>query len=158
MTHSDPVYSALTAARESMMDSVREGPTIQAYRTVSSYMKEASLEVRTTSSTGGQKGVKPEAHSLVPVEALAEVARVYNAGAQKYSAHNWRKGYEWSKSYDAAQRHMQAFWGGEDFDPETGTKHLGNAIFHLMGLIVFMDEHPEFDDRYKPEAPDDSTE
>lgn len=109
-------------------------------------------EVRTVSSTGGEKGVKPERHDLIPVEALAEVARVYGHGAAKYSAHNWRKGYEWSKSYAAAQRHLQAFWSGEDFDPELGTKHLGNAIFHLMGLIVFMDEHPEFDDRYKPEG------
>jgi len=112
-------------------------------------------EVRTVSSTGGEKGVKPEAHHLVPVEAIAEVARVYGAGAAKYSAHNWRRGYEWSKSYAAAQRHLQAFWGGEDRDPELGTLHLGNAIFHLMGLIVFMQEHPEFDDRYKPEVTDE---
>jgi hypothetical protein len=108
-------------------------------------------EVRTVSSTGGEKGVKPERHDLVPVEALAEVARVYGAGAEKYSAHNWRRGYEWSKSYAAAQRHLQAFWSGEDRDPEMGTLHLGNAIFHLMALIVFVDEQRQFDDRYRPE-------
>lgn len=106
-------------------------------------------EIRTVSSTGGEKGVKPERHDLVPTEALAEVARVYGHGAAKYAAHNWRRGYEWSKSYAAAQRHLQAFWSGEDRDPELGTLHLGNAIFHLMALIVFIEDHPEFDDRYK---------
>lgn len=110
-------------------------------------------EVRTVSSTGGEKGVKPEQHHLIPVEALAEVARVYGVGAAKYAEHNWRLGYEYSKSYSAAQRHLQAFWGGEDRDPEMGTLHLGNAIFHLMALIVFLQEHPEFDDRYKPSPP-----
>lgn len=109
-------------------------------------------EIRTTSATGGQKGVKPEAHHLVPVEALAEVARIYGLGAEKYAAHNWRKGYEWSKSYASLQRHAQAFWGGEDLDPEFGTKHLGHVIFHAMSLMVFMDEQRDFDDRYKPEG------
>ncbi len=34
-------------------------------------------EVRTVSSTGGEKGVKPEQHHLIPVEALAEVGHVH---------------------------------------------------------------------------------
>jgi hypothetical protein len=50
-------------------------------------------EVRTTSATGGEKGVKPEAWALLPSEALEEIARVYAFGAEKYAAHNWRKGY-----------------------------------------------------------------
>jgi len=81
-------------------------------------------EVRTTSSTGGEKGMKDERHSLIPTEALAAVARHYGIGARKYADHNWRRGYEWSKSYDALQRHAQAFWGGEDIDEETGSPHM----------------------------------
>lgn len=127
------------------------------FRDSITFSAEKTGEVRETSETGGQKGAKPETHSLVPVEALAEVARVYGLGAKKYAAHNWRKGYRWSLSYDAAQRHIQAFWGGEDFDPEFGkTRHLAHAIFHLMGLLVFSiyPKYSKFDDRYKEDQDD----
>lgn len=107
----------------------------------------AQGEVRTTSASGGQKGVKPERYDLVPVEALDELARVYGFGAQKYDDHNWRKGYEWGKSYAAAQRHLTAFWSGEDHDPESGLSHLAHAMFHMASLIVFVDLCPDYDDR-----------
>ncbi len=105
-------------------------------------------EVRTTSSTGGEKGMKPERYDLIPVEALASVARLYGEGAKKYSEHNWRKGYEWSKSYAALHRHLAEFWKGVDIDPETGEPHLAAVVFHAFTLLTFMSEHPNFDDRY----------
>lgn len=105
-------------------------------------------ETRTTSSAGGEKGVKPERMSLIPVEALEIMGRLYGFGAEKYAAHNWRKGYEWSKSYDALQRHAGAFWRGEDLDEETGLPHLAGVVFHAFALMIYMEEHPEFDDRY----------
>lgn len=109
----------------------------------------ANGEVRSVSRTGGEKGVKPERYDLLPVEALDVMARLYGFGAQKYAAHNWRKGYDWSKSYAALMRHATRFWAGEDFDEETGLPHLAGAAFHCFTLIVFMEEHPEFDDRYR---------
>ena len=111
-------------------------------------------EVRSVSSSGAEKGVKPERHDLLPVEALGKVARHYGVGAEKYSAHNWRKGYEWSKSYSALQRHATAFWGGEDIDAETGSPHMAAVVFHALALLTFMDEQQKFDDRYRPEKPD----
>jgi hypothetical protein len=107
-------------------------------------------EVRSVSSTGGEKGTKLERFDLIPTEALAKVARHYGVGAQKYSEHNWRKGYEWSKSFAALQRHANQFWGGEDFDDETGSPHMAAVVFHALALLTFMDEHPDFDDRFKP--------
>jgi hypothetical protein len=104
-------------------------------------------ETRVTSSTGGQKGQKDVQVSLLPVEALAETARVYAMGAAKYERENWRKGYEYHLSYDALQRHLMAFWGGEDHDPESGLLHLAHAAFHVNTLIVNLSSHPEFDDR-----------
>ena len=109
----------------------------------------AAGEVRTTSSTGGMKGVKPERYSLIPVEALDIMARLYGFGAEKYEAHNWRNGYEWSKSFDSLFRHATSALKGEDIDPETGLPHLAGAAFHCFTLMVFMSEHPEFDDRWK---------
>lgn len=108
-----------------------------------------SEEVRTTSSTGGQKGVKASRYDLIPIPALDLLARLYGRGAEKYEEHNWRKGYEWSKSYASAMRHMTLFWDGEDIDEEMGLPHVICAAFHMFTLATFMIEHPEFDDRFR---------
>lgn len=114
-------------------------------------------EERVTSETGGQKGQKPEQMSLLPTEALMEISRVYSFGAGKYSRSNWRRGYDYHLSYDAMQRHLARYWGGETYDPETGRHHLGHAAFHAMTLITF-DSDPEryerFDDRQHKERDD----
>lgn len=105
-------------------------------------------EVRSVSETGGEKGVKSERYDLIPVGAMATVAQLYGKGADKYAAHNWRKGYEWSKSYAALQRHATAFWEGEDLDPEMQLPHMASVVFHALTLITFMQEQPGFDDRF----------
>jgi len=113
-----------------------------------------SEEVRTISATGGEKGVKRERYDLLPKEALDAIARVYAFGATKYSDHNWRKGYEWSKSYAAAMRHLTSFWAGETLDPESGLPHLAHAGFHIFALLTWLEEQGEFgqfDDRYRSE-------
>ncbi len=92
--------------------------------------------------------MKIERMDLIPVEPLLELSRVYGKGAEKYDDNNYRRGYEWSKSYGALLRHITAFWGGEDIDPELGTSHLMNAAWHCFTLFTFIEEHPEFDNRY----------
>ncbi len=110
-----------------------------------------SDEVRVTSSTGGQKGTKPERYSLLPWAELDEVARLYAFGAMKYDDHNWMRGYDWHLSFDAGTRHWRAFWGGESIDPETGCHHLSSVVFHALALMYFEKHFPDFDDR--PPAP-----
>lgn len=100
-------------------------------------------EVRTTSSTGGQKGTKDERFDLIPTGPLAELARHYGAGAKKYEDHQWRKGYEWSKSYAAIQRHLNAFWGGEDYDVCPYSIRDLEAVFDDPGCL---ENHPETGD------------
>lgn len=73
-------------------------------------------EVRTTSSSGGQKGVKLARFDLIPVGPLTALAEHFGRGALKYDDNQWRRGYEWSKSYAAVMRHWTKFWGGEDYD------------------------------------------
>jgi hypothetical protein len=75
-----------------------------------------SAETRTTSSSGGQKGVKLERFDLIPVGPLTSLATHFGRGARKYDDNQWRKGYEWSKSYAAKQRHDNLFWAGFDYD------------------------------------------
>lgn len=108
-------------------------------------------EIRTKSATGGEKGVKPQRYSLLPRQALDVISEVYGFGVKKYAAHNWRRGYEWSKSYDALQRHLTAWWEREDNDPESGLSHLGHAGFHVFALIVFSSNarYSHYDDRYQ---------
>lgn len=93
--------------------------------------------------------------SLLPTDALEALARHYNVGAQKYSANNWRRGYEISKNYAAGQRHMAAWWGGENLDEETGSSHLSSALWHVFSMIFFLSEqgYEVFDDRPRM-APD----
>jgi hypothetical protein len=108
-------------------------------------------EVRTVSSTGGEKGVKPQRYDLLPKAALDAIAEVYRFGAEKYEAHNWRRGYEWSKSYSAAMRHMTAHWDGETLDPESGLPHLAHAGCHITFMLTWLAEQGEggqFDDRH----------
>ena len=52
-------------------------------------------EVRSVSTTGGEKGTKLARYDLLPVGPLRQVAEHYGKGASKYADHNWRRGYEW---------------------------------------------------------------
>ena len=141
-------------------------------------------EIRTTSATGGQKGVKLERHDLIPVEPLRLLAEHFGKGARKYDDHQWRKGYEWSKSYSALMRHLTEFWAGRDLDvcsndpegcshttatgddflvavPDTCYNHLGShhmtaVAWHAFVLLEFAARYPEFDDRYVPQGKDEN--
>lgn len=90
--------------------------------------------------------------SLLSFLALTEVAKVMTFGKKKYSAHNWRGGFVWSRLISAALRHMFAFIGGEDLDPETGFSHVAHAICCLMFLLEFTITRKDLDDRYKQET------
>lgn len=85
---------------------------------------------------------------LLPPEALREIAAVLAMGAQKYDAHNWRKGFAYSRLIAAALRHLFAWVGGENKDPESGKSHLAHAACCLMFLITFEQTSTGTDDRY----------
>lgn len=110
-------------------------------------------EIRVTSVTGGQKGRKLARFSLIPKKALWKVAELYGKGAEKYDDWNWRKGYNYSLSQDALERHYALWCEGQQYDEETGCHHLAAVVFHCLSLMTFEEEHPEMDDRWKkPEA------
>jgi hypothetical protein len=104
-------------------------------------------EVRVTSSTGGEKGQKLARFDLIPKSPLWQVAELYGVGARKYADRNWERGYNWSLSFAALNRHLWQFWAGEDNDAETGLPHLASVVFHAFALMEYAATHPEFDDR-----------
>lgn len=90
---------------------------------------------------------------LLSTEAMNQTAAVLAFGAEKYAAHNWRKGFVWSRPLAAAMRHITAFNAGEDRDPESGLSHLAHAACCIMFLLEFEKTHQHLDDRYKPDVP-----
>lgn len=108
-------------------------------------------EVRVTSETGGQKGKKRAQLGALDPRALRVVAEVAGYGTEKYARYNYLKGYDWSLSFDALERHLLAFWAGEDNDPESGLPHLGHAAWHCLAMLAFQQRGVGTDDR--PTAP-----
>lgn len=86
-------------------------------------------------------------YDLIPTYPLQELVKVYTVGAQKYGRHNWRKGMQWSRVYAAIQRHLNAFWSGQDCDTEDGLPHLAHAAWGCMTLIEYMDQGLGVNDR-----------
>jgi hypothetical protein len=97
--------------------------------------------------TGGKKEIKPERFGLIPTYPLRELAKLYARGAIKYGDHNWRKGYKFSASFDALNRHLLAWWDGEKIDPENGLHHLTSVAWHAFALMCFERWFPDKDDR-----------
>lgn len=112
-------------------------------------------ERRITSDTGGSKNQKTARFDLIPSPFLWQLAEVYGYGCQKYDDENWRLGYGWKLTWGAMQRHLHAFWMGEDYDEESGLHHLAHAAWHMATLFTFSTEESEkygrFDDRPMPE-------
>lgn len=87
--------------------------------------------------TGGAKGSKLARFDLLPYDALTLVAEHFGKGASKYADRNWERGYDWGLSMAALQRHLAAFWSGEDVDEETDSLHLQAVVFHALALLTF---------------------
>lgn len=91
--------------------------------------------------------------ALLPPYPLVEVTKVLEFGARKYSSHNWRrgKGLAASRNLSSALRHLFAWMEGEDRDQESGLNTLAHAACRIMFLMQTLKDHPESDDRYRPE-------
>lgn len=97
-------------------------------------------------------GGKPPVH-LIPPEAIFGTAEALAVGEQKYGARNWEKGLMMSRVFAAAIRHLWAWWGGEDADPESGISHLHHAGACVMMLQAYTERNrKDLDDRYDAAA------
>jgi hypothetical protein len=101
-----------------------------------SYLHDVETRI-TDHATGGQKGAKlTQIGALDPV-ALMELGRIAGMGANKYSAFNYLKGFDWSLAYNAMMRHANLFWASEDRDVESGLPHIAHAAWMAMALLSF---------------------
>ena len=97
-------------------------------------------------------------YDLLAYDSLDKIVQVYTFGAKKYNDWNWAKGMKWGRVFGAIQRHLTAFWQGEDLDPESKLPHLSHAGWGILTLLNYMDTKPELDDRYKLKKFDDKDE
>ena len=86
---------------------------------------------------------------LVPGDAVEEIVKVLDYGANKYTARGWEEGMHWSRCFGALMRHMWAWWRGEDKDQETGITHLAHAGCCILFLIAYEKRRIGTDDRHK---------
>jgi hypothetical protein len=87
--------------------------------------------------TGEKHDAGKEKYSLLPSRGIRAVVRVLMFGADKYGIDNWQLVADHRRRYyDAAVRHMTAWWDGEILDPESGCHHLAHAASCLLFLIA----------------------
>ena len=100
-------------------------------------------------------GARKPRLSTIPCPVLFEIGNALFEGHLKYGGHNWRAmGVQASIYYDAAMRHLAAWWSGEDIDPDSGMSHLPKAIASLVVLRDAMIQGTMNDDR-PPRSPAD---
>jgi hypothetical protein len=83
-----------------------------------------------------QYGLAKPGLSNVPPLPLFAIGQVMADGAAKYGPMNWRKDpVSASTYYDAAMRHLMAWWDGQDLDPMTGLSHLAHVAANMCILL-----------------------
>jgi len=84
--------------------------------------------------------------SLVPYEAIAQLAEVYEYGVRKYHRDSWREfTLEQALDFlpDAGMRHVLKHNSGEYRDPESGLPHLAHAAWNCLTLIYYLEQGNE---------------
>lgn len=86
-----------------------------------------------------KKGIKFDSRKLqwhlLPMKPIKEVVRVLMYGAKKYAPDNWRYVPNARKRYyNAALRHITAWYEGSPYDSQTKISHLA----HAMCCLVFL--------------------
>jgi hypothetical protein len=99
-------------------------------------------------------GIRKAPLSTVPGNVLAEMGVAMLEGASKYGRHNWRvSGVRASVYYDAAMRHLIAWWEGEDIDPDSGMSHITKLLACMAVMRDAMHQDLLTDDRPPRSSP-----
>lgn len=81
-------------------------------------------------------GVRKPMLSVLPPIALFHMGQAMRDGKEKYGLMNWRQ-HKVSSSvyYDAAMRHIMAWWDGENRAQDSGVHHLAHAMACLAIIL-----------------------
>ncbi len=89
-------------------------------------------------------------YSLIPPEALRKLAELYTDGGASHGDRNWEKGTDYSRWYDAMNRHLNAWWEGQEYDPDPPNHHhLIAAAWNAFALYTYTTKGIGNDDRPK---------
>lgn len=103
-----------------------------------------SRKVKADRFNKGKEGVY-----MIPGDAMTEIAKVYDYGAEKYAEHNWAKGLDWDKGIRGSlQRHLNKWSTGEDKDEESGLHHDLHVAWNAITLVAHRLRGIGNDDRY----------
>ncbi|MCB6569510.1 DUF5664 domain-containing protein [Eubacterium limosum] len=84
--------------------------------------------------------------------AILELSQHYEDGAEKYTAHNWRRGIPITRYIDSGVRHFLKHIRGDKDE-----RHDRAALWNIVGAIWTMENKPELDDvdhaAYRGEVP-----
>lgn len=98
-------------------------------------------------------GVSKVPLHLVPPSAKHYLALALADGARKYGPYNWRDHAISISVYKAAmERHLDAFWDGEDLAPDSGIHHIAHAMACCALILDAMTIGKLNDDRPAPGA------
>lgn len=89
--------------------------------------------------------------SLLPFDALRELASLFTWGASKYGAWNWAKGLSWSETMDSLIRHQEKWLKREELD-ESGFNHDVHILWNAIVLVAMRLRGIGKDDRYRSDA------
>lgn len=88
---------------------------------------------------------------LVPPALELFAAEAFRDGAEKYGPYNWRQtNVSTGSYYEAAKRHLDSWWDGEDIDPKSNVHHLAHAAACIAILLDGMAGGFVVDDRPPP--------
>lgn len=109
---------------------------------------DALLTVKDTNPKDAVGIKKWRQYTTVPMTVVWELGVAMLEGARKYGRHNYRvAGVRASVYIDAAKGHLDAWWEGEDIDPDSQLSHITKAIASLVVMRDAMIQKKFVDDR-----------
>ena len=98
--------------------------------------------------------VKKPRLSNVPAVSIYAMAAAFDDGARKYGTRNWRESeVTASVFFDAMQRHLNAWYNGEDCAEDSGLHHLAHLLAGAGIVLDSINEGVFVDDRAVAKAP-----
>ena len=111
------------------------------------YKKPPELQLTQKDEPGVKHDAGKPRLDLIPSGFLVGIGTVFDYGATKYGCRNFEKGMSWGRCFGALLRHLFAWWGGEELDPETKYPHLWHAGCCIAMLEFYRSKRIGTDDR-----------